>query len=134
VTSPAFERVAAMIDGAKLVPLTDSIRVDSEELVDLIARARAEALWAAAALTRLEQLVESGRPVPLTSEVMIGRRKALSLLKQAREAGEIPPGFASSQKRRRLTLLSKLRRRSALAQEETQRLSNQRAGKLLGDG
>jgi hypothetical protein len=120
VTSPALERVVATIDGAKLVPLTDSIRVDSEELVDLIAQARAEAPWAVPALTRLEQLVESGRSVPLTSEVRIERRKALSLLEQAREAGEIPPGFASSQKRKRLPLLSKLRRRSALAQEETQ--------------
>ena len=120
MTSPALERLAAAIDGARRVLLTDSIRVDSEELVELTRQARAEAPWAAAALTWLEQLVEAGRPVPLTSEVMIERREALSLLEQARGAGEIPAGFASRKRRKRLPVLSKLRRRSVLAQEETQ--------------
>ncbi len=120
MTLPALERLAATIDGAKRVPLTDSIRVDSEELADLIAQANAEAPWAVPALTQLEQLIESGRPIPLTSEVRIVRREALALLERAREAGRVPSGFASSKRRRRLPLLSKLRRRSDLAQEEAQ--------------
>jgi hypothetical protein len=120
VTPSALERLTATIDGAKRIPLTDSIRVDSEELADLIVQAHIEAPWAVPALTRLEQLVESGRSIPLTSEVRIVRREALLLLEQARDAGKTPPGFASSQKKKRLPLLSKLRRRSTLAQEETQ--------------
>ena len=120
MTSTALERLAATIDGAKRVPLTDSIRVDSEELADLIAQANAEAPWAVPALTQLEQLIESGRPLPLTSELRIVRREALALLEKAREAGRVPSGFASGKRSKRLPLLSKLRRRSDLAQEEAQ--------------
>jgi hypothetical protein len=105
VTSQALERLVAAIEGARQVPLTDSIRVDSEELADLIEQASVEAPWAAPALTRLEQLVEPGRPVPLTSEVMIVRREARLLLEQARGAGGIPAGFASSESRKRLPVL-----------------------------
>lgn len=123
MTSPALERLAATIEGARRVALTGSIRVDPEELAELIAQARVEAPWAMPALTRLEQLIEAGRPVPLSSEVMIARREALLLLEQAREAGGIPAGFASGESRKRLPRLSKLRRRSALAQEETQQSS-----------
>jgi hypothetical protein len=101
VTSQALERLVAAIEGARQVPLTESIRVDSEELADLIAQAPVEAPWAAPALIRLEQLVEAGRPIPLTPEVRISRRRALSLLEQARGAGEIPAGFASSESRKR---------------------------------
>ena len=96
----ALDRLAAAIDGAKRVPLTGSIRVDSGQLADLIAEARVEAPWATPALTRLEQLVEAGLPIPLTSEVRIGRSEALLSLKHAREAGEIPAGFASSKRKR----------------------------------
>ena len=120
MTSPALERLAAVVASAKRVPLTGSIRVDSHELVDLIAQARAEAPWAAAALTQLERLTEAGLLIPLTSEVRIARREALSLLEQARMGGAIPEGFASHESRKRLPVLSKLRRRSALSQEEPQ--------------
>jgi hypothetical protein len=120
VTPTALERLTAAIEGARRVPLTDSIRVDSEELADSIAQAWVEAPWAVPALTRLEQLVEAGQPVPLTSEVRISRREARALLEQARKAGRIPEGFASRKSRKRLPLLSKLSRRSTPAQEETQ--------------
>lgn len=120
MTFPALERLAAAINDAKLIPLTGSIRIDSDELAGLIAEARAEAPQAASALARLAQLVEAGRPVPLTSEVLIERRAALKLLEQARGAEANPAGFASSKSRKRLPVLSKLRRRSALAQEDPQ--------------
>jgi len=86
----------------------------------LIAQANAEAPWAVPALTQLEQLIESGRPLPLTSELTIVRREALALLEKAREAGRVASGFASGKRSKRLPLLSKLRRRSDLVQEEAQ--------------
>ncbi len=94
MTSSALDQLAAAIDGTRRVALTDSIRVDPEELAELVAQARAEAPWAVTALMQLEQLVETGRPVPLTPEVRISRRHALLLLERAREAGRIPEGFA----------------------------------------
>ncbi len=101
MTSQALERLVAVIEGAKQVPLTGQIRIEPDEAIGLLDQARAEIPLATPALERLEALIEAGRPIPVSGEVRIDGRSALSALNEARRAEGMLEGSVSDAGRRR---------------------------------